>query len=481
KQLGLFTTKCFPEGSLICEYSGRLLSLAQTLKARDRSYIMGGFGINCHIDAKYSFNVWGRYINDCKDTQRLNGKFVKDKKRRVARVVATRDIPAGSEVLASYGEVYWRSEERFSRFEYSSYFERVDMSRPVNGNPTIRGHADSATNGASKAKSDYYLEQYQSFNQDGQGCSPSDLGHLLRLCGFSPTNAMIRAFEAEVEAAKVEDPRVSPQQFLDFCGRCSEHLRQHTQLDLSAFFNPMDPGDTGLVSIKAFRAVMENAGEPFTREEVDIFIRDFSTDGLVLDYKAMIDTYARVLLRYEEDLYMRVCGPEQVYAAEVEACAECPPRCYHSRHLDPRAHELKCICDRNDPALWNFTMDDFAEKLTNAGSPHRLDTVFNDVREPTLHSIDPINATVVHYSRGIWNVVGLPIDLRCPNTTAKNVATAQALIRRFGLLAPPIPTDTLWWTLRPYTAFGVDGSVDSMLTQMAMVQHRGLLAMLIPT
>ncbi|KAF4741250.1 hypothetical protein FOZ62_022747 [Perkinsus olseni] len=94
-------------------------SLAQTLKARDRSYIMGGFGINCHIDAKYSFNVWGRYINDCKDTQRLNAKFVKDKKRRVAKVVATCDIPAGSEVLASYGEVYWRSEERFSRFEYS--------------------------------------------------------------------------------------------------------------------------------------------------------------------------------------------------------------------------------------------------------------------------------------------------------------------------------------------------------------------------
>ncbi|KAF4737200.1 hypothetical protein FOZ63_028739, partial [Perkinsus olseni] len=119
KQLGLFTTKCFPEGSLICEYSGRLLSLAQTLKARDRSYIMGGFGINCHIDAKYSFNVWGRYINDCKDSNRLNAKFVKDKKRRVAKVVATRDIPAGSEVLASYGEVYWRSEERFNRFEYS--------------------------------------------------------------------------------------------------------------------------------------------------------------------------------------------------------------------------------------------------------------------------------------------------------------------------------------------------------------------------
>ncbi|KAF4698316.1 hypothetical protein FOZ63_026192 [Perkinsus olseni] len=126
-------------------------------------------------------------------------------------------------------------------------------------------------------------------------------------------------------------------------------------------------------------------------------------------------------------------------------------------------------------------MDDFAEKLTNARSPHRLDTVFNDEREPTLHPIDPVNATVVHYSRGIWSVVGLPIDLRCPNTTAKKVATAQALIRRFGFLAPPIPSNTLWWALRPYTTFGVDDSVDSMLTQMAMVQQRGLLAMLIPT
>lgn len=110
-ELGLFTTKCFPKGSTICEYSGRRLSLAQALKVDDRSYMMGeqselysagevsslgGFGINCHIDAKYSFNVWGRYINDCKDSQKLNARFIKDKDRKVADIVATRDIPVST-------------------------------------------------------------------------------------------------------------------------------------------------------------------------------------------------------------------------------------------------------------------------------------------------------------------------------------------------------------------------------------------------
>ncbi|KAF4671933.1 hypothetical protein FOL47_001087 [Perkinsus chesapeaki] len=116
-QLGLFTTENFAEGSLICEYSGRSLSLAQVLQTEDRSYIMGGFGINCHIDAKYSFKVWGRYINDCKDATRINAKFIKDKKRKIANVLAIQDIPAGREVLASYGEVYWRPEQRFNCFE----------------------------------------------------------------------------------------------------------------------------------------------------------------------------------------------------------------------------------------------------------------------------------------------------------------------------------------------------------------------------
>ncbi|KAF4671932.1 hypothetical protein FOL47_001085 [Perkinsus chesapeaki] len=384
------------------------------------------------------------------------------------------------------------------------------MNISLNGNNTIRSLGDNGVD-SQTSKSDLYIKRFEGFNQDGKGCPVAQLGHLLRLCGFSPTRAMLDAFEAEI--GRSEDARVSSQQFLAFCSRCVDHLRQNNPHDLKSFFAPMDPEDTGVISIKAFRSVMENAGDAFTREEVDIFVNDFSKDGIVVDYRAMIDTgqswvdrsrviaeggrveeYLRVVLRYDQDIYIRLCGTEEVYSAELKACVRCPPRCFNSRHIEPRIEGVKCICDRNSPSLWNLTLDDLSEQQRNARMPHRLDTVFADVRDPTVHALNETNATIAHYSRGVWTVIGLPIQLTCTNHTEED-DIAEAMIRRFGHLAPPvselvmivewktakIPSDTLWWTLRPRTSFGVDESIDSMLTQMAMVQQPGVIALLIPT
>uniref|UniRef100_A0A0G4GDC7 SET domain-containing protein n=1 Tax=Chromera velia CCMP2878 TaxID=1169474 RepID=A0A0G4GDC7_9ALVE len=99
------------KGDVLCEYTGTHLTLLQFLRTKDRTYVMGGFGLNCHIDAGPHKNVLARYINDNFDSEKLNCKFVKLKSEKKALVVALRDIAPGEELFASYGQVYWRAKE----------------------------------------------------------------------------------------------------------------------------------------------------------------------------------------------------------------------------------------------------------------------------------------------------------------------------------------------------------------------------------
>ncbi len=89
---GLFAIKKFHKGDIICEYSGKVISFIQAFKAIDKSYIMGGFGLNVHIDAKDCFESMGRYINDPRNPALENSKFIKVKAERKALVVAIKDI-----------------------------------------------------------------------------------------------------------------------------------------------------------------------------------------------------------------------------------------------------------------------------------------------------------------------------------------------------------------------------------------------------
>jgi SET domain-containing protein len=108
---GLFTDEFIEKDSVICEYTGTQLSLLQTMRLQDKTYLMGGFGLNCHIDAKDHLDVKARYINDARDEKLQNAEFVKMKIQRKALVVSLRDIAAGEEIYCSYGSVYWRSRD----------------------------------------------------------------------------------------------------------------------------------------------------------------------------------------------------------------------------------------------------------------------------------------------------------------------------------------------------------------------------------
>lgn len=118
---GLFATRPYMDGEVICEYTGEVLSFLEAYKREDKTYMMGGFGLNIHIDAKHHLRSMGRYINDPLNSLKVNVKFIKSKELKKAFVIALRRIEVcdfislsspnskpGEELYVSYGESYWK-------------------------------------------------------------------------------------------------------------------------------------------------------------------------------------------------------------------------------------------------------------------------------------------------------------------------------------------------------------------------------------
>merc|ERR1719291_708583 len=99
---GLFTTRRFVEGEILCVYSGvsfPSLSASSSQDVAKKDYVMGGFGLYS-IDAADCPEVLARYINDHADSSRHNAKFVKLKRERRAVVIAIAEIAPNQEVYA---------------------------------------------------------------------------------------------------------------------------------------------------------------------------------------------------------------------------------------------------------------------------------------------------------------------------------------------------------------------------------------------
>ena len=104
---GLFATERIARGEIIGFYRGEVLTLREAMALQDRDYLMGGFGVNAHVDAQRAFAMPGRYVNDVFDAGRRNARFEKSRATRSAKVVALRTIEEGEEIFASYGRSYW--------------------------------------------------------------------------------------------------------------------------------------------------------------------------------------------------------------------------------------------------------------------------------------------------------------------------------------------------------------------------------------
>lgn len=109
---GLFTKVFIPKGTRIVEYKGEVVTWKEVEKmADDRNGYVFFFNNQYCIDAWKTKKGIAHYANDARGIVRVEGvknnsEYVTEKRR--CYIEATRDIPAGSEILVGYGAEYWQ-------------------------------------------------------------------------------------------------------------------------------------------------------------------------------------------------------------------------------------------------------------------------------------------------------------------------------------------------------------------------------------
>jgi SET domain-containing protein len=106
---GLYTKKFIPKGTRIVEYKGRITTWKEMKNAHENGYI---YTVNNNhvIDALPYSKALARYANDARGLKKVKGLlnncvYVNDGLK--VYIESVKDIPAGSEILVSYGKGYW--------------------------------------------------------------------------------------------------------------------------------------------------------------------------------------------------------------------------------------------------------------------------------------------------------------------------------------------------------------------------------------
>jgi SET domain-containing protein len=107
---GLFTNEVIPKGARIVEYKGKIRTWKE-VKHEDSNYYIYYVTRNYIIDASSYKKSMARYVNDAKGITKIKGlnnnaEFIREKFKIF--IEAIRDIPAGGEILVSYGKEYWQ-------------------------------------------------------------------------------------------------------------------------------------------------------------------------------------------------------------------------------------------------------------------------------------------------------------------------------------------------------------------------------------
>lgn len=117
---GLFTKVFIPKGTRIVEYKGKVLTWKAVEKMPDERN-----GYVFYFNSRYVLDAWkyrgfAHYANDAKGITRVEGiknNSEYDTKGKHCYIVATRDIPAGSEIFVGYGGEYWQAIRYNLRYE----------------------------------------------------------------------------------------------------------------------------------------------------------------------------------------------------------------------------------------------------------------------------------------------------------------------------------------------------------------------------
>jgi hypothetical protein len=108
---GLFTTKRVRRKARVAKYSARRVQRRPTPGSEYNMRVSA----NKYLDGSSKQTHSGRYVNDARGSNKTsNVRFGRQRKlyradnRRYTPIIAKRNIPAGAELLLSYGSDYWR-------------------------------------------------------------------------------------------------------------------------------------------------------------------------------------------------------------------------------------------------------------------------------------------------------------------------------------------------------------------------------------
>lgn len=119
---GLFTLKDIEKGEVICEYTGTRMKQSDYNKT-DSAYGVELAGTGKVIDAASTQSNIGRYINDCRSTNKTshhcpgnNTKFsINHRGRKSITIKAIKKIKKNKELFIGYGRGYWANGKKRKR------------------------------------------------------------------------------------------------------------------------------------------------------------------------------------------------------------------------------------------------------------------------------------------------------------------------------------------------------------------------------
>ena len=117
---GLFTKKFIAKGRSIVEYKGRISTWKEVEHNKGNKKYIFYVKRDHVINAEPYRKAVARYANDARGMGRVKGitnnaRYVQDGLR--IYIEAIKDIPAGSEILVSYGKEYWDAIRHNSRID----------------------------------------------------------------------------------------------------------------------------------------------------------------------------------------------------------------------------------------------------------------------------------------------------------------------------------------------------------------------------
>jgi len=133
---GLFTKKFIPKGTRIVEYKGRTRTWKEVQADEDESPYIYYVKRNFVIDALNDKKALARYANDARGLERVkdinnNAEYAEEGTR--VFIEATKDIPAGGEILVGYGPEYWQVIRHNIRIDEKEKNKALANGAKVNG------------------------------------------------------------------------------------------------------------------------------------------------------------------------------------------------------------------------------------------------------------------------------------------------------------------------------------------------------------